>query len=199
MLVAIALDRHRVITSSLKEPFSTRKLLAAAWLVSLVPSFPCFMVFSLEMKHFSHSELSQPECVSNFSTWSPVVRKSYFCFVAVIIFVLPLFIIIVLYSQIVFQLHKSGKRLSTTLLSQATSSEAQDSQPNLFSRAKLQTTNLTIAIVVTFILTNLPYMVDEFMRQNIVANMLCTDGSCKIVKVTFLKDHPYLLHNIAPR
>ena len=181
------MDRHRVITSPLKEPFSTRKLLAAAWLLSLVPSLPCFLVFNLEMKHFSHSQLSQPECVSNFSAWAPLVRKSYFCFLAIVIFVLPLFVIIVQYSQIVYELHRAGRRLAMSQPCPNTSSEEQPSQPNLLSRAKLQTTNLSIAIVVTFILTNLPYMVEEFIRQKIVTNLLCTQGSCKIIKVGIKK------------
>ena len=182
MLVAIALERHRAITSPLKEPFSIHKLLAAAWILSLVPSFPCFIVFNLELKHFSHSSLPQPECVSNFSSLSPLVRKFYFGGVGAIIFVLPLLLIIILYSQIVFQLHLAGRRLSTSSSSPGINSSQQPSQPSLLSRAKLQTTNLSIAIVVTFILTNLPYMVDEFIRQKIVTNFLCEQGSCKFVK-----------------
>jgi hypothetical protein len=136
----------------------------------------------MELKHFSHSSLPQPECVSNFSSLSPLVRKFYFGGVGGIIFVLPLLLIVILYSQIVYQLHLAGIRLSTSSSSPSIDSEQQPSQPNLLSQAKLQTTNLSIAIVVTFILTNLPYMVDEFIRQKIVTNFLCEQGSCKFVK-----------------
>ena len=37
------------------------------------------------------------------------------------------------------------------------------------SRAKVKITNLSLTVVIIFIITNLPYMVDEFIRQEIFA------------------------------
>ena len=51
-----------------------------------------------------------------------------------------------------------------------------------FSKAKVKTTNHSLTVVTIFIITNLPYMVDEFIRQKIVTNFLCEQGSCKFVK-----------------
>ena len=116
MIVAIALDRHRAITRPLSVPGSLRTLLATTWMLSLLPSLPCLSVFNLELKHFDHSSLPQPECVSNFTAWSPLVRKFYFCAVAGVIFALPLLLIIILYSHIIVQLHMAGRRLSNVIL-----------------------------------------------------------------------------------
>jgi hypothetical protein len=127
--------------------------------------------------------MPQPECVSNFTAWSPFVRKFYFSAVAVIIFTLPLLLIIGLYSQIVYQLHIAGRRMSTSSENPQIASEQQPSHPNLLSWAKLQTTNFSIAIVVTFILANLPYLVDEFIRQKIFKNIQCVQGLCQVTKV----------------
>ena len=177
MIVAIAVDRHRVITKPLSPPFSPYLLLSWAWFLSLIPSIPCAAVFTLEFLHFPHSSSPLPECVSDFSYWPSLVRKVYFIGIAVLIFLIPLFLIIVLYSQIIYQLHCASRRLSIS----AFTSEAP--QTNLFSRAKLQTTNLSIAIVIIFVLTNLPYIIIELSRQEIFTDYLCGRGFCKIAKV----------------
>merc|ERR1711892_950022 len=66
MLVAIAMDRHRAITRPLSIPGSPYKLLATAWLFSLVPSLPCLLIFKVEVRDAPVSSFQQPECVSNF-------------------------------------------------------------------------------------------------------------------------------------
>ena len=52
------------------------------------------------------------------------------------------------------------------------------------SRAKVKTTNLSLTVVTIFIVTNLPYMVDEFIRQDILADSWCTLSWCGAVEVT---------------
>ena len=46
------------------------------------------------------------------------------------------------------------------------------------SRAKERTTNLALVLLTVFILTNLPYMVDELMRQDILGSSWCADTWC---------------------
>ena len=41
-----------------------------------------------------------------------------------------------------------------------------------------------MAVVLTFLLTNLPYIVDEFIRQKIVINRDCDEEWCRVGKVT---------------
>ena len=54
------------------------------------------------------------------------------------------------------------------------------------SRAKERITSLSLTVVTIFILTNLPYMVDEFIRQEILADAWCTMPWCGVVEVILL-------------
>ena len=54
---------------------------------------------------------------------------------------------------------------------------------NYLSRAKGKITNLSLTVVTIFIITNLPYMVDEFIRQEILADSWCTMSWCGAVEV----------------
>jgi hypothetical protein len=111
MLVAIAVDRHRAITRPLTLPGSPYKLLASAWLFSLVPSLPCLMIFKVELRDSQLDSSQQPECVSDFSDWPTLWRKIYFSGVAVIIFAIPLILFIGLYSHVVYELWATVNRI----------------------------------------------------------------------------------------
>ena len=50
------------------------------------------------------------------------------------------------------------------------------------SRAKEKITNLSLTVVTIFVITNLPYMVDEFIRQEILADSWCTMSWCGVVE-----------------
>ena len=54
---------------------------------------------------------------------------------------------------------------------------------NLLSKARIKTTNLGMAMVLIFILTNLPYIVDEFFRQRFVSKEPCHTNFCLFIKV----------------
>ena len=104
MMAAITLDRHRAITKPLAVPWSPYRLVAAAWFISLVPSLPSILTFTVQLRQSQSDSSIQPECVSDFTSWSSNWRKAYFSGVAVIIFVIPLFIFISLYSHVVCQI-----------------------------------------------------------------------------------------------
>ena len=53
------------------------------------------------------------------------------------------------------------------------------------SRAKVKITNLSLTVVTIFVITNLPYMVDEFIRQEILADSWCTMSWCGVVEVLY--------------
>ena len=194
MLVAIAVDRHRAITRPLTLPGSPYKLLASAWLFSLVPSLPCLMIFKVELRHSHLVSFQQPECVSDFTNWTALWRKLYFSGVAVIIFAIPLLLFIVLYSHVVYELWATSDRIKHRVgifwnmdlqYHFYIQEEMQRNLPrqSLLSRARIKTTNLSMAVVLTFFLTNLPYIVDEFLRQKIVANQKCDQVWCQVLKV----------------
>ena len=111
MLVAIAVDRHRAITRPLTMPGSPYKLLASAWVFSFVPSLPCLMIFKMELRDSQLTGFQQPECVSDFTGWTSLLRKLYFSGVAIIIFAIPLMLFIALYSHIVYELWATGHRM----------------------------------------------------------------------------------------
>ena len=56
---------------------------------------------------------------------------------------------------------------------------------NLLSKARIKTTNLSMAMVLIFIITNLPYIVDEFFRQGFVSKEPCHSEFCHVLKVTY--------------
>ena len=60
-------------------------------------------------------------------------------------------------------------------------------ESSYLSRAKVKITNLSLTVVIIFIITNLPYMVDEFIRQEILASSWCTMSWCGAVEVTPLR------------
>ena len=64
------------------------------------------------------------------------------------------------------------------------SSARLSSSRNLLSRARIKTTNLSLSVIVAFIVTNLPYIIDEFIRQDIFTGGKCTQYPwCHVVKV----------------
>ena len=101
MLAAITLDRHRAITKPLSVPWSPYHLVAAAWLISLLPSLPSITIFTVELRQSQLDSSIQPECVSDFTGWPSIWHKMYFSGVAIIIFIIPLVVFISLYIHIV--------------------------------------------------------------------------------------------------
>jgi hypothetical protein len=101
MLAAITLDRHRAITRPLSFPWSPYHLVAAAWLISLLPSLPSITIFTVELRQSQLDSFLQPECVSDFTGWPSIWHKMYFSGVAIIIFAVPLVVFISLYIHIV--------------------------------------------------------------------------------------------------
>jgi hypothetical protein len=101
MLAAITLDRHRAITRPLSVPWSPYQLVAAAWLISLIPSLPSITIFTVELRKSPLDGNMQSECVSDFTGWPSIWHKMYFSGVAIIIFIIPLVVFISLYIHIV--------------------------------------------------------------------------------------------------
>ena len=47
----------------------------------------------------------------------------------------------------------------------------------------MKATNLSLTVVSLFVVTNLPYIVDEFIRQKILTNAYCDSTFCSTVEV----------------
>ena len=110
MLVAIALDRHRAITRPLIVPGSPYKLLAATWLMALLPSLPCVAIFTVEMRPAQESSLQHLQCVTDFEDWPNIWRKIFYFGVAFLVFIIPLIILIGLFSHIIYELSRTVHR-----------------------------------------------------------------------------------------
>ena len=107
MLVAITLDRHRAITRPLSKSRSSYHLVTGAWLASLFPSLPSIGIFKEELRPSQLGSFLQPECVSDFTGWPSILRKTYFIGVASLIFAIPLLLFICLYVHVVWELCKA--------------------------------------------------------------------------------------------
>ncbi|XP_071542242.1 cardioacceleratory peptide receptor-like [Panulirus ornatus] len=156
MLVAIAIDRHEAVVRPLNPFISAKNLVLAAWAVSLLPSLPNLFVF---LRHVT------PEggayCVSKFYTkdLDNNFRKVYLMVVLVMVFISCQVLLLIFYIRIYITIwrqtsyFKSGQRGNSD--SRRTNS--------LLPKAKTKTLNMTIIIVVTFFITNTPYVIQEMI------------------------------------
>ena len=87
------------------------RLIMTAWIISFLPSAPCFYTFQISTR--SGIELGEhtqwEECTSNFSGWSKNMKKAYFTGVFLIVFVIPLVIMVTLYTHILVQLRNKAR------------------------------------------------------------------------------------------
>ncbi|KAH6938805.1 hypothetical protein HPB50_013143 [Hyalomma asiaticum] len=148
VIVAIALDRHFAIVHPLASCPTPSRLAAAAWVASLLPSLPNLYVFRLVD---GGSGISY--CTSLFYTHkasSPLPRQLYMTSVFLAVFVLPLMLLIALYGRILAEIWHQSSALKNR--QQTTSS---------LPKAKVKTVKLTAAIFAAFLVTNVPYMIQE--------------------------------------
>ncbi|KAH7963263.1 hypothetical protein HPB52_020402 [Rhipicephalus sanguineus] len=148
VIVAIALDRHFAIVHPLASCPTPSSLAAAAWVASLLPSLPNLYVFRLVD---AGSGISY--CASLFythKTVSPLARQLYMTSVFLAVFVLPLILLVALYGRILAEIWHQSSALKNG--HQTTSS---------LPKAKVKTVKLTAAIFAAFLVTNVPYMIQE--------------------------------------
>jgi len=153
ILICISLDRFYAIVwpleANAKAARHVKILLWSAWIISILSAVPQIFIFHV-MSHPVHTWYTQ--CVTFGSFPSETVERIYIIFGMVMIYLLPLVVIVITYSVILYTiLHKSRneslgdgmRRTSVVLLSRA------------FSR----TLKMTIVIVSVFILCWTPYFV----------------------------------------
>ncbi|CAL4126213.1 unnamed protein product, partial [Meganyctiphanes norvegica] len=155
MLVAIAIDRYVAVIRPLNAFISSRNLALAAWSISLLPSLPSFFIF-LKVE----PEDGNAYCVSKFYTndLNKDFRKAYMFSILGSVFILPLFLLLVLYLRIYVELW----RKNTFFFKGEMSNDSRRSN-NTLPKAKSKTLKMTIVITVTFFITNLPYIFQEMI------------------------------------
>ncbi|XP_050044968.1 vasopressin V1a receptor-like [Dermacentor andersoni] len=161
MLVGIAVDRHCAICKPLAPAPRPRSLVAACWLLSLVPSLPNMFMFRLVVIR------DECYCASVFYIYqdSVVSRQAYMAFVFTLVFILPLVALVTLYSCILYRMWKMSSTATSRQPGDAVSSscERAESARTTLPKARLRTLKMAIIIFVAFIVTNLPYMVQEML------------------------------------
>ncbi|KAL3226416.1 hypothetical protein MRX96_048992 [Rhipicephalus microplus] len=172
MLVGIAVDRHYAICKPLVLAPRPRSVAAVCWLLSLLPSLPNLFVFRVVVVR------DKCYCASVFYIYrdtTTTVRQIYMAFVFTLVFILPLCALVALYSSILFKMRKmaasntrtpGGNRMTLTTTptsrsSHATMAFSETSNRSTLPRARLRTLKMAVVIFVAFLVTNLPYMVQE--------------------------------------
>ncbi|XP_075537790.1 putative G-protein coupled receptor 150 [Dermacentor variabilis] len=148
MLVTIAVDRHIAIATPLTPSPDPWRLAAITWLVSCTPSLPNVYVFRTV-----EAAPGKRFCASIFyERGTPLYhRQIYMGFVFFMVFLAPLVLLVTFYTGILWAIWKHSSA-SGKVGQQTTSS---------LPRAKVKTLKLTAVVFGAFLVTNVPYMVQE--------------------------------------
>lgn len=149
MLVAIALDRNNAIVKPFSRNPEPKTYALAAWIASLLPSLPCFLIF-----HEVLVSETVAYCVSIFYTsqYLQYWRQVYMAFVFLSIFIIPFLLLVGLYTRILLEIWAQSSVFSTN-----------EQSASSLPRAKTKTLKMTLIIFLTFIVTNLPYVIQEMI------------------------------------
>ncbi|XP_065290827.2 gonadotropin-releasing hormone receptor-like [Dermacentor albipictus] len=148
MLVAIAVDRHIAIATPLAPSPDPWKLAAVTWVASCMPSLPNVYVF-----HSVEVAPGKCFCASIFyDRGTPLYhRQIYMGFVFFMVFVAPLVLLIAFHTGILWTLWKHS----------ATGRKVGQQTTSSLPRAKVKTLKMTAVVFGAFLVTNVPYMVQE--------------------------------------
>lgn len=148
MLVSIAMDRHQAIVRPLSPCPKPITLAIGAWLASLLPSLPNIYVFRQV-----NLGPGRCYCASLFYTGKyPIFhRQIYMAFVFLAVFIIPFFLLVILYTRILVEIWRQSSAFS--------GNQSNSSLP----RAKVKTLKMTLVIFCAFIFTNVPYVIQEMI------------------------------------
>ncbi|KAL3205851.1 hypothetical protein MRX96_011003 [Rhipicephalus microplus] len=148
MLVAIAVDRHIAIATPLAPSPDPWKFAIVTWIAACMPSLPNVYVF-----HSVEVAPGRCFCASIFyDRGTPLYhRQIYMGFVFFMVFIAPLVLLIAFHTGILWALWKHN----------ATSRRVSCQTTSSLSRAKVKTLKMTAVVFGAFLVTNVPYMVQE--------------------------------------
>ncbi|XP_064474746.1 oxytocin receptor-like [Ornithodoros turicata] len=150
MLVSIALDRHIAIVTPLAPSPDPWRLAIGTWIAALLPSLPNFYVF-----HSIEVSPGKCYCASIFYGGDTPLshRQIYMGFVFFMVFIGPLLLLFALYTGILLSIWRQG----------ANSAKMGQQTGSALPRAKVKTLRITVVVFLAFIITNVPYMIQEMI------------------------------------
>ncbi|KAH7965548.1 hypothetical protein HPB49_008700 [Dermacentor silvarum] len=162
MLVGIAVDRHFAICNPLKPAPKPRTVAATCWLLSLVPSVPNLFAFRVVVVR------DERYCASVFYVYRDytAVRQVYMAFVFALVFVVPLVALVALYANVLFRLWRVSATAAPESLRAArrvVNSPGRDTDRSTLPKVRVRTLKMAAVISLAFLVTNLPYMVQEIV------------------------------------
>ncbi|XP_014670895.1 PREDICTED: arg8-vasotocin receptor-like [Priapulus caudatus] len=184
VVTSIAIDRAFAIARPLSRPPSVNRFLIVAWLCSLIPSIPSLFLF-----HRRQEGVNTYFCSSIFHDIlsKAIYRQVYMLFIWLCVFFIPLLIILVSYILIVWTIWKkahddakaAGANHVETVGNHVTRRPITTGPVcnSSLPKAKMKTLKMTIVIVLTFIVCNLPYYTQE---------MILAFGDPSILDMTFV-------------
>ncbi|XP_013790167.1 cardioacceleratory peptide receptor-like [Limulus polyphemus] len=149
MLVGIALDRYYVIVHPLSSYVSSWKLPLAAWMASLLPSLPNAYIFrevQIGKNQYLCSSLFYTENYPRFH------RQLYMAAVFLTVFIIPFCLLVALYSRILLEIRRQSSAMRNC-----------HQTASALPRAKVKTMMMAMSIFVAFMITNLPYVIQEMV------------------------------------
>jgi len=200
MLVAVSLDRLWAIVYPLNTHPSAGRLAAITWALSLIPCLPNLYMFHtwIDSTVTPHKTICVSKMYSDPEAFGGLFREIYFLILIILVFIIPFFLTIIFYARIILTLCRQFHRLGETpgqarfccrsciqrpqSVTESSSQERVGHVPNrgLIPRARVKVLNLSLAFVITFLVTNVPYVIHELCIAYIGSNSLTKKTSAII-------------------
>lgn len=133
---------------------------ACAWIIAGCASLPMFYVFRL----VDYGDYSK--CENIFRSKPKSHRQAFLTYVAILVFLIPFFILILCYTQIFLKIaNKTSEGRKTHHALKPGKIQLQSTPSNSLPKAKIKTLKMTFVIVVVYAVCGLPYFIAEMIMS----------------------------------
>ena len=141
-------------------PFQVWKISGCAWSIAGFASLPMFYVFRL----VDYGDSSK--CENIFRTKPKSHRQAFLTYVAIIVFLIPIFILIFCYTRIFLKIaQKASKGKKSQQALKPGKIQLKSTPSNSLPRAKTKTLKMTFVIVLVYAVCGLPYFIAEMIMS----------------------------------
>ncbi|KAK1172299.1 neuropeptide S receptor-like [Acipenser oxyrinchus oxyrinchus] len=160
VLVSLSIDRYHALVHPLKFLQGEKQakiLIAVSWALSFLFSTPSLIIFG--NKQMSNGEI---QCLGEWPEeyyWVP-----YMIIVACLVFFIPLIIISVFYSIVIWTIWNKSKRQSVMFADQGDKSKVgKNAQRSLIPKAKINAVKYSVVVIFAFVMCWSPYFVFDML------------------------------------